>query len=65
MKLPKFVKTQLKVGLLLLPILILMSRIDMEFSFSVSKVINLIICDIAIYADDTNLCSKCDQASDL
>ena len=24
-----------------------------------------IICNIAIYADDTNLCSKCDQASDL
>ena len=23
------------------------------------------ICDIAIYADDTTLCSKCDQASDL
>ena len=24
-----------------------------------------IICNIAIYADDTTLCSKCDQASDL
>ena len=24
-----------------------------------------VICDIAIYADDTTLCSKCDQASDL
>ena len=24
-----------------------------------------IICNIAIYADDTNLYSKCDQASDL
>ena len=24
-----------------------------------------VICDIAIYADDTSLCSKCDQASDL
>ena len=24
-----------------------------------------IICDIAIYADDTTLYSKCDQASDL
>ena len=24
-----------------------------------------VICDIAIYADDTALCSKCDQASDL
>ena len=23
------------------------------------------ICNIAIYADDTTLCSKCDQASDL
>ena len=23
------------------------------------------MCDIAIYADDTTLCSKCDQASDL
>ena len=23
------------------------------------------ICDIALYADDTTLCSKCDQASDL
>ena len=24
-----------------------------------------VMCDIAIYADDTNLYSKCDQASDL
>ena len=24
-----------------------------------------VICDIAIYADDTNLYSKCDQVSDL
>ena len=24
-----------------------------------------VICNIAIYADDTTLCSKCDQASDL
>ena len=24
-----------------------------------------IVCDIAIYADDTTLCSKCDQTSDL
>ena len=24
-----------------------------------------VICDIAIYADDTTLCYKCDQASDL
>ena len=24
-----------------------------------------VICDIAICADDTTLCSKCDQASDL
>ena len=24
-----------------------------------------VICDIAIYVDYTNLCSKCDQASDL
>ena len=24
-----------------------------------------VICVIAIYADDTNLCFKCDQASDL
>ena len=24
-----------------------------------------VICDIVIYADDTTLCSKCDQASDL
>ena len=24
-----------------------------------------VICDIAIYADDFTLCSKCDQASDL
>ena len=24
-----------------------------------------VICDIGIYADDTTLCSKCDQASDL
>ena len=23
------------------------------------------LCNIAIYADDTTLCSKCDQASDL
>ena len=24
-----------------------------------------VICDISIYADDTTLCSKCDQVSDL
>ena len=24
-----------------------------------------VICNIAIYADDTTLCSNCDQASDL
>ena len=24
-----------------------------------------VICDIAVYADDTPFCSKCDQASDL
>ena len=24
-----------------------------------------VICDITIYADDTTLCSNCDQASDL
>ena len=24
-----------------------------------------VVCDIAIYADDTTLYSKCDQASDL
>ena len=24
-----------------------------------------VFCDIAIYGDDTTLCSKCDQASDL
>ena len=24
-----------------------------------------VICNIAIYADDTTRCSKCDQASDL
>ena len=24
-----------------------------------------VVCDIAIYADDTTLCSKCNQASDL
>ena len=24
-----------------------------------------VICNIAIYADDTTLCSKCDQSSDL
>ena len=24
-----------------------------------------VICDVAIYADDTTLCSKCDKASDL
>ena len=24
-----------------------------------------VICNIAIYADDTTLCSKCDQTSDL
>ena len=23
------------------------------------------VCGIAIYADDTNICSKCDKASDL
>ena len=44
MKLPKLVRTLLKVGLhktevvdLLLPLLILISRNDMEFSFSISE----------------------------
>ena len=29
------------------------------------SILDDVICDIAIYADDTTLYSKCDQASDL
>ena len=35
------------------------------FLLYINDLPNDAICDIAIYADDTTLCSKCDQASDL
>ena len=36
-----------------------------EFLLYINDFPDDIICDIAIYADDTTLYSKCDQASDL
>ena len=35
------------------------------FLLYINDLLDDIICDIAIYADDTTLYSKCDQASDL
>ena len=35
------------------------------FLLYINDLSDYVICDIAIYADDTALCSKCDQASDL
>ena len=33
--------------------------------YYINELLDDIICDIGIYPDDTNLCSKCDQVSDL
>ena len=35
------------------------------FLLYISNLPDNVICNIAIYADDTTLCSKCDQVSDL
>ena len=35
------------------------------FLLYINDLLDDVICDIAIYANDTTLCSKCDQASDL
>ena len=35
------------------------------FLLYINRLPDDVICNIAIYADDTTLCSKCDQASDL
>ena len=35
------------------------------FPLYINDLLDYVICDIAIYADDTALYSKCDQASDL
>ena len=35
------------------------------FLLYINDLLDDVICDIAIYADDNTLCSKCDQASDL
>ena len=35
------------------------------FQLYINGLLDYVICDIAIYADDTALYSKCDQASDL
>ena len=35
------------------------------FHYTLNDIPDDVNCDIAIYADDTNLCPKCDQASDL
>ena len=35
------------------------------FLLSINDLPDNVICDIAIYSDDTTLYSKCDQASDL
>ena len=37
----------------------------LHFLWHINDLPNDVICDIAIYADDTTLCSKCDQASGL
>ena len=34
-------------------------------SWSINELPDDVICNIVTYADDTTLCSKCDQASDL
>ena len=35
------------------------------FLLYINNIPDNVICNIAIYADDTTLCSKCDQVSDL
>ena len=35
------------------------------FPFIINDLPDDVICDIAIYADETTFCSQCDQASDL
>ena len=35
------------------------------FLLYINDLLDNVICNIAIYAEDTTLCSKCDQASDL
>ena len=35
------------------------------FLLYINDLLDDVICNIAIYADDTTLCFKCDQASDL
>ena len=35
------------------------------FLLYINDLLDDVICNIAIYADDTTLCSECDQASDL
>ena len=37
----------------------------LHFSYYINDLLDDVICDIAIYANDTTLCSKRDQASDL
>ena len=37
----------------------------LHFLLYINNLPDDVICDIAIYADDTTLYSKCDQASDL
>ena len=37
----------------------------LHFSYYINDLADDVICDIAIYADDTTLYPKCDQASDL
>ena len=43
----------------------LLSVVSKVFEKLVNDLPDDVICDIAIYADDTTLYSKCDQASDL
>ena len=35
------------------------------FLLNINGLADDVICDMAIYADDTTLCSKCDKAYDL
>ena len=43
----------------------LKGRVPTLFLLYINDFLYDVICSIAVYADDTTLCSKCDQASDL
>ena len=47
------------------PGLVIQQILQMPFLLCINDLPEDIICNITIYADDTTLCTKCDQASDL